>query len=345
MTRHTTFGSLALMVALAAATAPVVAQSVAPPPQPQRGGVPEQAAERTSVRESQLRRMQRTQGEGRPVIGVVLAPGEGTGVELMGITPGSAAAEAGLRTGDRLVAIDGHALLGSTGELRAMNARRLLSDLDSDRPVRIAYERDGKRRDVSLVPRETDRVIVWVDDDGREVTTHGDVVVMTAGGLRSAQGVSTTPGAVPGLAPRIRAEVGRLRPGSPAPRLLEAFRWNGLNLATVGKELGRYFGATEGVLVLTAGPGLEALQPGDVIRKVGDAKVRTPREAMAVLRKRTPGSKVAIDVLRDRKPVRAVVTVPVALPAVPTAPPPPPAPPAPPAPPRPPAPPSPIAAN
>lgn len=279
---------LALVLALAAAHGAAVAQEAAPTP----AGT-------------------------RPVIGVVLAPADGTGVELVGITPGSAAAAAGLRAGDRLVAIDGHALLGSNGDLRVMNARRLLADLDSDRPVMLAYERAGKRRDVRVVPRATDRVVVWLDG-------------------------APTPAAIPGVAPRIRAEVHRLGPGSAAPRLLEAFRWNGLNLATIGEELGRYFGATEGVLVLSAGQGLDALQPGDVIRRVGDARVRTPREAMDALRKRAPGSEVALDILRDRKPARAVVTVPAALPGLPTAPPPPPAPPAPPrvpAPPPPPAPP------
>ena len=73
----------------------------------------------------------------KPVIGVVLAQDDGQGVPIAAVTPGSAAADAGLRTGDRLVAIDGHALLGSTGALRVVNAHRLLSGLDTDRAVRL----------------------------------------------------------------------------------------------------------------------------------------------------------------------------------------------------------------
>ena len=44
--------------------------------------------------------------------------------------------------------------------------------------------------------------------------------------------------------------------------LAEAFRWNGLNLASVDAKLGRYFGTDRGVLVLSSGPDLAGLQAG-----------------------------------------------------------------------------------
>src|SRR3546814_7211570 len=49
------------------------------------------------------------------------------------------------------------------------------------------------------------------------------------------------------------------------PALMSAFRWNGLNLATVDKQLGRYFGTDHGVLVLSNGE-LAGLHAGDVIQ-------------------------------------------------------------------------------
>ena len=51
------------------------------------------------------------------------------------------------------------------------------------------------------------------------------------------------------------------------PMLAEAFRWNGLNLASVDAQLGRYFGTDRGVLVLSAGADLAGLQAGDVIQQ------------------------------------------------------------------------------
>ena len=291
---------------------------------------------RTRVTPLSVERAPRHQVAPKPVIGVVLAQDADRGVAIAAVTPGSAAADAGLRTGDLLVSIDGRDLLGSTGELRVVNAHRLLADLDADRAVRLGYVRDGKRRDLRVTPRLSDRVVVWVDDSGREISTHGDVVVMTPEAVRRLR----ERGGVPGVTPDIRREVDRL---VEAPMLLEAFRWNGLNLATVGTELGRYFGTTEGVLVLSAGPRLAALQPGDVIRKVGSTPVETPREAMDALRRLKPGTDVTLDVLRDRKATRARITVPATLPALPLAPPAPPAPPDPPRPARAPAPPAPPA--
>ena len=43
----------------------------------------------------------------KPVIGVLLAPDETSGVRIAGVTPDSAAAAGGLKSGDRIVSIDG----------------------------------------------------------------------------------------------------------------------------------------------------------------------------------------------------------------------------------------------
>jgi membrane-associated protease RseP (regulator of RpoE activity) len=119
-------------------------------------------------------------------------------------------------------------------------------------------------------------------------------------------------------------------------RLAEAFRWNGLNLASVDARLGRYFGTSDGVLVLSAGQMLGDLEPGDVIRKVDGKPMTTPRAVMDALRDKPAESTVTVDYLRDRKLATAAVKVPKAIP-VPAMPPAPPAPPAPPVPPSPPA--------
>lgn len=118
-------------------------------------------------------------------------------------------------------------------------------------------------------------------------------------------------------------------------RLAEAFRWNGLNLASVDASLGRYFGTDSGVLVLSTGPSLGQLQAGDVIQRVDGKPVKTPRAMMDALRDKPADSSVAVDYLRDRKSASAQLKVPKAA-LFPPMPPMPPAPPAPPAPPHPP---------
>jgi hypothetical protein len=155
------------------------------------------------------------------------------------------------------------------------------------------------------------------------------------------------------FAPEIDAEIAQglpmrhCPPGSrdcAMPAMFEAFRWQGLNLASVDRQLGRYFGTDHGVLVLSSGDDLKGLQSGDVIEHVAGAEVKTPRDVMRSLREKSAGSRLNLDLLRDRKLLALTITVPEekALPFM--APPPPPAPPLPPSPvaaPAPPAPPAP----
>ncbi|GAB3342489.1 PDZ domain-containing protein [Marilutibacter aestuarii] len=310
------------------------------------------------------RRLQRS-----PVIGVVLAPDSDKGVRIAAVTPGSAAARAGLRSGDRLLEVDGQTVAAASADARLARSRELLSDLSIDTPVSIAYERDGTRRSLALTPTVSERVMVFRGGDdttilprGRvhwqqagdgtlEVETDGFTHVVASDGSGAhetilirgnADGSGRAGIASPMVAPRVRTEIIDLGRSECAggtcasPLLMEAFRWNGLNLASVDATLGRYFGTDAGVLVLSTGPELEGLQAGDVIRSVDGKPVATPREAMAAFRGKPSGVRVPVAYLRDRKAATAQVTVPepmvINLPRAP-APPRPPAPPAAPSPP------------
>ena len=51
--------------------------------------------------------------ERKPVLGVLLAPDPQAGVRIAGVTPDGAAADAGLKSGDQLVSVDGNAITGT----------------------------------------------------------------------------------------------------------------------------------------------------------------------------------------------------------------------------------------
>jgi hypothetical protein len=121
------------------------------------------------------------------------------------------------------------------------------------------------------------------------------------------------------IAPDVRTEIIRLGRDCKGddckfPALAEAFRWNGLNLASVDAQLGRYFGTSDGVLVLSTGKELEGLQAGDVIRKIDGKPVANPREAMEALRSQPAERKVPVEYLRDRASATAQISVPKAMP-------------------------------
>lgn len=279
--------------------------------------------------------------ETRPVLGVLLGPDDAKGVRIVGVTPDGAAAGAGLRSGDVLLSVDGRQILGSNGDLRLENARKLLRDLDEKTPVRIGYARDGSEKSVALTPMPGKRAMVWNSDDGSAFRMFdGGQFDFDSEYFR--KGMDEAMRVVAVEAPRISKEILRLgdcrdKDGDCGfPMLSEAFRWSGLNLASLDPQLGRYFGTDQGVLVLSTGGELDGLQPGDVVQKIDGKPVDSPREAMAALRARSAESRVRVDYLRDRKPAHAQVKVPKATPfrvprppAAPAPPAPPPAPPAP----------------
>ncbi|UHQ19774.1 PDZ domain-containing protein [Lysobacter sp. KIS68-7] len=259
-------------------------------------------------------------GPGRPVIGVVLAPDEQSGVRIAAVTPDSGAAKAGLKAGDRITSVNGTQVLGSNGELRLDNVRKLTADLDSGKTVRIGYARDGKVQTVNVTPT-LEKDVFWVGTGGPQPDIQ----------LRKIR--------LPGMAPDVGEEVIRIGPRGDCkgkdckfPALAEAFRWNGLNLASIDPKLGRYFGTDQGVLVLSTGPELANLQPGDVIQKIDGRAVDSPREAMDALRGKDADQLALVEYLRDRKTASTRIKAPKLDFVLP--PPPPPAPPAPPAAPR-----------
>lgn len=273
----------------------------------------------------------------RPVIGVVLSPDDVAGVRISGVTPNGGGARAGLQAGDRIVTIKGKQVQGASGDKRLQEAQKLLSGLSSDSAVRIGYVRDGKPASVEVTP-QVDQAVYILQKDGSLMRAEGNVRMMhdDDGQLQvTADSFDVAP--APGVPPKVRHEIIRIGPGIACkgkdcdmPALMSAFRWNGLNLATVDKQLGRYFGTDRGVLVLSNGE-LDGLQAGDVVQRIDGKAVASPREAMAAMGNKPGGTTVSIDYLRDRKPGKARVTVPKLAPL-----PLPPAPPAPPAPPKPP---------
>jgi S1-C subfamily serine protease len=104
------------------------------------------------------------------------------------------------------------------------------------------------------------------------------------------------------------------RPWPGRPLRADVFRpdvFRGLRLATLSQDLGRYFGASEGLLVLRvpATAGLP-LRDGDVILELDGRKPRDPGHARSILASYAPGETVTFRILRDRKGQTLKYTVP-----------------------------------
>ena len=261
----------------------------------------------------------------RAMIGVVLSPRAG-GPRIDAVTPDSPAERAGLRSGDVLASINGESLAAGNAQSSLDKARRMLGELRDGDSVRLGYRRDSdsKAKEVEI---ETERRETW--NWQRLFVTDGDGSDTGAKVIRDRKTVSDRPievmldddensdnAAARGIrAERMREAIAEARQAMrEARREMEMSRrgamlagvhgeslpmdgispvmpWWGVNLAALNAELGRYFGADSGVLVLSSGKQtLKELKAGDVIQKVG--------------------RNVELSILRDRKKMTLSVPVP-----------------------------------
>jgi membrane-associated protease RseP (regulator of RpoE activity) len=268
----------------------------------------------------------------RPAIGIVMAAdSDGTGVRLAGITPDSPAAKGGLRTGDRLVRINGESLDAPDSQDRIDQVRELLGDIDDGEEVRLAYQRGTEVREVTVKATLQPGMAYF-----RDVGPMPNVRVVPSIKLEKLDKLAVMGYELGQLAPL--AGCGTNGNDCMMASWGEAFRWRGLRLAELDASLGRYFGTEHGVLVLNAPEDvLQGLEAGDVIVAIDSKPVDETQEAMRLMRGKQPGAQIDIEFLRDRKTRHVKIEapklarIPLGVPPMPPMPPAPPVPPTPPA--------------
>lgn len=287
-------------------------------------------------------RVIRRDGRPRVGVGIVMAPRDKNGVRIAAVTPGGPADKAGLKADDIIRSVHGKAVT------RPEDLAEALRGVQKGQAVNIGYLRDGKTASAAVIADTIRRAMLFSGTDApwspeapqhkrMHVVIDPDIQVEIVRAQKEMARAHHEAG-------RAHAEAAHARAMAPCPpdsedcdmpALMQAFRWHGLNLASVDAKLGRYFGTDHGVLVVSGGPELSGLEPGDVIQSVAGQAVRSPRDAMRALREPEAGSQVNVELLRDRKLRRVDITVPATPPMRWFAPSPPPAPPAPPMPPTP----------
>jgi C-terminal processing protease CtpA/Prc len=206
----------------------------------------------------------------RAMLGVNLGATEadGAGIRVNGVSPGGPAAEAGVRSGDVIVAIQ------ATPVTTGRELVKVMEGIEPGDKVSLELKRDGKPVRVAVEARPLDHVFLFRND-----------------------GVPGVP-AVEGLPP-MPPMAGIAMGGGPHWLLEE---WGDAEFASLTPGLGRYFGADKGVLVVRAPQDASlGLQDGDVIVTIGGREPENGRHAMRILRSYQPGEAVELKILRDRR--------------------------------------------
>lgn len=230
----------------------------------------------------------------RPRLGVLLETDpdpevDGKGVLVRGVSPGGPAAEAGIRAGDILTHLNGQPLFPGGGEAAVKKIGRLLEGVEEGDAVNVAYLRGKANGVVTVRVRRLNPEALSLDLEEIEDLDLPEIPDLPELSEREIR------------VPKVRVLVEEKMPGD----------WYDVELAPLNAGLGKYFGASEGLLVVNAPPenGLK-VQAGDVLLKIGGRKPASPSQAFRILRSYEGGEKFPLEILRDRKALQIEVTVP-----------------------------------
>lgn len=210
------------------------------------------------------------------------------GARVDAVTPGGPAAKAGIRSGDIIVRVQGNSVLAAPDAVdqagRSLPGLRLIelaARLAPNDTVAVDFRRGTDRRTVSLV-------------------TAGDPMF----GLRTHPFPPGHPppnlDAMPGIGPDPDIESLDIR--LPRMAMLYGGELSELELAPLNPDLGQYFGASDGILVINAPQGSSlGLKGGDVVLNVDGRKPANPSHLLRILRSYDRDESFKIEILRNRK--------------------------------------------
>jgi C-terminal processing protease CtpA/Prc len=221
------------------------------------------------------------------MLGVQVDPESGKqGARVRSVSPGGPADEAGLRTGDVITTLDGKAIAGNerSGPVLVEQMRTV----KPDQKVKVRVLRDGKNKDLVVVARP---MVAFGPGERRFNIRVPEMGAVAMGGPM---------GGAMGDGPFFQQFDGFFRG-----------EFDGLELASITPKLGAYFGAADGVLVVSA-PEHDSLklEDGDVIQLIDGRKPTDGAHALRILRSYKSGEKLNLTVLRQRKPTTLEVTMP-----------------------------------
>ncbi|MGE5230577.1 MAG: PDZ domain-containing protein [Deltaproteobacteria bacterium] len=205
---------------------------------------------------------------------------DSAGALVRGVMPDSPADAAGLRRGDVITRYNGTALDGA-GKLV-----ELARGLQPGDTVRLEYRRDGATKAATLVADRMERRIEMAFRRMPE----------------GPRGDGMGPGMEMGPGMGMGRGMDMHMPGMNMHMMMFRHHAAGLQLVEVGKDLGEYFGTSEGFLVVKPpADSASPLKAGDVILAIDGRKPRSVEHAFAILHSYAPGEKAKIEVMRKKQ--------------------------------------------
>ena len=220
-----------------------------------------------------------------PVLGVTIGAddedGPVEGVTILGVSPGGAAEEAGLRAGDVITSVNDESLTADNNDEANDKLLDFMQGVEEGDELSIEYLRNGKSMATEVSPRPMHGGVFAFEFDGDDFSA-------------------------PGF------------PVAPNVRNFENFLWisggsglGDMELVKLTERLGRYFGTDEGLLIVRAPKNEELkLQDGDVIQNIDGRKPDSVNHAMRILGSYESGETVNIEIMRDKRKQTISIEIP-----------------------------------
>ena len=257
----------------------------------------------------------------RAIIGVTLdlrpSPNDSLGATVSAVTPGGPAARAGLLGGDIITKFNGTALADRNAYVArpdnddnadqsgpGLRMLELAARMAPGDTVAVEWKHDRARKTARVVADAAPAMIY--SNGGPDVrlwTNEGP------GGFRYRVGTGDNAPAELELLGRLDEMRGRALtlPGMGGDHFFMRMGgpFGGIQFAPLNADLGRYFGTSDGILVLET-PDSSAhvdLKGGDVILAIGDRKPTSVEHLFRILESYTDSETVHFDVMRDKRHV------------------------------------------
>ena len=220
-----------------------------------------------------------------PVLGVTIGTDDNddpvAGVTILGVSPGGAAAESGLRAGDVITSINSESFTADNNQEANETLLDFMQGVEEGDELMVEYLRNGKALTVELAPRPVRGGVFAFDFDGRDFTV-----------------------------PEIHVP--------PNVENFNRFLWvsggsglGDMEIVQLTERLGSYFSADEGLLIVRAPKNKELkLQDGDVIQSIDGRKPTSVNHAMRILGSYQSGETVKIQIMRDKRKQTISIEVP-----------------------------------